>query len=813
MPSSQQTSAATAPGPPPVPTRPTEGDSEPVIAPSRQALAAAKAIRLSIASGNLPDAYLILNSVYYAKRDKSSLLNGIARLLPQNAFKPTPISFSEATPTRLVTHTLLHSLVKHGYRVEASRLVGEFMKNKIPVAKPSLNFVYDSLTDRHMSSSEGPVPIKYFTKVNILKSAVTENLVASEGGKHALRILNVARESRQRRSLKLYHALIRLCIINGEIILASLVFGLLVRDWNACVVDQDALLCADAGAPATKKVIERTHPSQRPTPFPREQTLDMILHAIEDTLKIQNPHACGYQDGAIQGLANLATLLDHRLLAVGPSPLIYLLSRVKLKKSRSIWAPIDGEMRELNAQTYFDDVLARLCKDPPSIAYARSSLVAPITRNGGFMPALDVTGYKHLAFFALVRKRSYELAKSLVDHMRLGRSSPLQADALMIERFKQAAVVTKDERFLNASEFLATNTTDLLPAFDGSSTTPLTVEVGRKVLSEAIESGNLEQIRLHLDSLAKDERCDVVPDFLPDLIPGYDWRYLDKDVAAHYSFKGMKSLKEWDDEAKQKRFDEAVRQAVVNGPKLVTSVLTALCRCSEFHLADRVWVWAKHIEKESWKLNDKEYAADENLRPWTLPIAAYNIMLQIRAQQTKFALHGPLEGEWKEGEQMRRVLVIKRSAMRIYDQAMRATRVYGPLMDDAEEKGTGVHKDQEIAVPDATFFNAILDVVRPNSVTSPGHASPSTMQGAVEKMERALECYIGRGKSSYPIDKSLLRVGRDMLQHGYPIPWGLRPLFVGSGMDPSQNDVGLEVWGNATRTHRLSPAWDRKATL
>lgn len=807
----QQAAAAAAPRPPQESTRRTKGDPEPSISPSRQALAAAKAIRLSVGSGNLPDAYLILNSIYYAKRDKSSLLHGIARLLPQNAFKPTPIPFSQATPTRLVTHTLLHSLVKHGYRVEASRLMGEFMKNNISVAKPSLNCVYDSLTDPQTNFSDNPVPARYFSKINILNSTITEDLVASEGGKHALRLLNVARESRRKRTLNLYHALIRLCIINGEIILASLVFGLLVRDWNACVVDQDAPMAAPASTDKDTNtlVIRRTYTPQRPTPFPEEQTLDMILHAIEDTLKVQNPRARGYQDGAVQALANLAALLDHRLLAVGPSPLIYLLSRVKLKRDK-IWAPIDGEMREIDAQTYFNEVLTRLCKDPPSIAYARSSLVAPITRNGGYMPALDVTGYKHLAFFALVKQRSYELAKSLVDHMRIGRSSSLKADALMIERFKQAAVVTKDERFLQASEFLATsNITDPLPTFDDSSAVP--TDIGRKVFLEAIQSGNMEQIRLHLDSLVKNEQWDVVHDFLPALIPGYEWRDLDKDVAAHYSFKGMRSLEKWGNEFTQERFEEDVRKAVVNGPKLITSILTALHRSVKFRSADRVWVWAKQIEKESWRLNDEEYALDAKLRPWTLPIAAYNVMLQIRAQQTKFALNGPQEGVWEEGEQVRRVKVIRRSAMRIYDQAMRARRVYGPLMDDAEEKGTGVHKDQELAVPDATFFNAILDVVRPNSVTSPAHGSPSTVHAATQKMESALEYYIGRRESPFAIDKPLLRVGRDMLEHGYPIPWGLRHLFVGSGLDPTQNDVALDVWGNAT--HKLSSAWRKKATL
>ncbi|KAJ3544576.1 hypothetical protein NMY22_g2738 [Coprinellus aureogranulatus] len=815
----QQTSAAAAPRPPQESTPPPEGDSEPTISPSRQALAAAKAIRLSVGSGNLPDAYLILNSVYYAKRDKSSLLHGIARLLPQNAFKPSPIPFSEATPTRLVTHTLLHSLVKNGYRVEASRVMGELMKNNIPVAKPSFKCVYGALTNPRLNAAERPVPTRYFSKVNILKSTLTEDLVASEGSKHALRLLNVARESRQKRTLNLYHALIRLCIINGEIILASLVFGLLVRDWNACVVDQDAI---DATAPtpqsegSKKLVIEKSYRHNRPTPFPEEFTLDAILHGIEDTLKVQNPRAHEYQEGAIQALANLAALLDHRQLAVGPSPLIYLLSRINLKRGKrgkqKVWVPIDGEMCEVDVEEYFNDVLTRLCTNPPSIAYPRSSLVAPVTRNGGYMPALDTTGYKHLAFFALVKQKSYELAKSLVDHMRLARSSPLKVDALMIERFKQAAVATEDERFLKASEFLATsNMTDPLPTFDTPQPNLSDVELARQVLSTAIESGSIEQIRLHIDSLVRNEQrvlADVVHDFLPQLIPGYDWRNLDKDVEGHFSRNGMKSLGEWDDESKQKQFEEDVRKAVVNGPKLITSILTALHRSARYQSADRVWVWAKQMEKESWSLTEDDYASNVDLRPWTLPIAAYNVMLQIRAWQTRVALKEP---RFDENEKERQVKVIRRSAMRIYDQAMRARRVYGPLMKEAEEKGIGVHKDQELAIPDAVFFNTILDVVRPNSATSRGLPPPASVRSAVQKMEDVLQFYIRRRESPYPIDKALLRVGRDMLEHRYPLPWGLRYLFVGNGLDPSQNDVSLEVWGNETL--RLSSAWRKRAVL
>ncbi|TEB29456.1 hypothetical protein FA13DRAFT_1734637 [Coprinellus micaceus] len=815
----QQASTSTAPRPSQEPTPYSENEDEPKISPSRQALAAAKAIRLSVGSGNLPDAYLILNSIYYAKHDQSTLLRGIARILPQNAFRAAPIPFSSTTPTRLVTHTLLHSLVKNGYRVEASRLMAEFMENNIVIAEPALNAVYNTLTNPDTNIGNGVIRTRYFSKVNILKSTITEELIASEGGKHALRLLNVARESRQKRSLHLYKALIRLCIINGEIILASLVFGLLVRDWNACVVDQDPPLSADAPVPAPqgnrakKLFIKGTLEHERPTPYPKEETLDSILYAIEDTLKAQNPNARNVQDGAIQALANLAALLDHRLLAVGPSPLIYLLSRINLKRHKggTVWVPIDGEMRQVDAQTYFNDVLTRLCKDPPTIAYARASLVAPLTQNRGYMPALDVTGYKHLAFFALIKQRSYELAKCVVDHMRLERRSPLKADALMVERFKQAAVSARDSRFLKAAEFLASwNMTDPLPALAAYSSEAPSAQ---QMLLEALQSRNPEQIRLHLDSLVKNENWRLIHRFLPALIPGFAWRDLHKDVAAHYSYMGMSSSRKFNDERAQNKFDEDIRKAVANGPKLVTSVLTALHRHAKYDAADRVYVWAKQMEKSSWGLTEGEYASDPNIRPWTLPIAAYTVILRIRAQQIKSALREQEVRSLEGGQEVRPVNVLRRSAMRIYDQAMRARKVYGPRIEEAEEMGMGVHKHQELAIPDATFFNAILDIVRHEPFPAQQTVVPSsrTVPQAVERMESALEFYVQNGEAPYHLDKPILRVGRDMLEHGYPIPLGLRHLFVGNGLDPTLNDVDIKFWGNPA--FKLSLAWKKRAKV
>ena len=585
------------------------------------------------------------------------------------------------------------------------------------------------------------------------------------------------------------------------------------------MVDQDSPLLVDAPAPAPqgnrvrKLFIKGTLEHERPSPYPNEETLDSILYAIEDTLKAQNPNARSVQDGAIQALANLAALLDHRLLPVGPSPLIYLLSRINLKRNKggTVWAPIDGEMRQVDPQTYFNDVLTRLCKNPPSIAYARTNLAAPLTRNGGYMPALDVTGYKHLAFFALIKRQSYGLAKRVVDHMRLERRSPLKADALMIERFKQAAISARDSRFLKAAEFLAScNMTDPLPAF---STYLSKAPSAQQMLSEALQSRNPEQIRLHLDSLIKNEKWGLIYSVLPALIPGFDWRDLRKDVAAHYSYMGMKSLREFNDERAQTQFQEDIREAVANGPKLVTSVLTALHRYAKYDVADRVYVWAKQVEKSSWELTEGEYAYDPNIRPWTLPIAAYTVILQTRAQQIKLALKEqegrPVDG----GQEVRPVNVLRRSAMRIYHQAMRARKVYGPRIAEAEEMEMGVHKHQELAIPDATFFNAILDVVRHEPFPSRQTTEPPSQDvpQAVERMESAQGFYVQNGEAPYHVDQPLLRVGRDMLDHGYPIPLGLRHLFIGNGLDPTLNDVDVELWVNPAS--KLSSAWKKRASV
>ena len=56
----------------------------------------------------------------------------------------------------------------------------EFMKNNIVIAGPALNAVYNTLTNPDTNIGNGVIPTRYFSKVNILKSTITEELIASE---------------------------------------------------------------------------------------------------------------------------------------------------------------------------------------------------------------------------------------------------------------------------------------------------------------------------------------------------------------------------------------------------------------------------------------------------------------------------------------------------------------------------------------------------------------------------------------------------------------------------------------------------------
>ncbi|KAF5336914.1 hypothetical protein D9611_002862 [Ephemerocybe angulata] len=654
--------------------------SSPPLSASRHALIASHAIRLSVAQGSLPDAYLILNSIHFASTSPRTprLLRSLTALLPQNALAAEPVPFSSATPVRLATHTLLHALVRHGYLPEAARLAEELVGSGVRLRKWSLDSLFAALTlpehnlssfpsapskssSLSLSSFAGrrpslrpcprtlPIRTSILRNVDILRDDLSEEHVATPGGKHAVRLLQVARKSRQRRTQAMFTMLIRLCIINGEIIAASLVFGLMMRDWNARVADvhveepgalnvtekekEKKIQKGDVdvmwargreyGREREKgrgEMVVQHPPGTLQTPLPQAHILSGLVEGVEEIFRAQDPRARPYRPGAVQALANMAAMVDERQV-----PLAALVKLVRcLREAGGMRVVVrvprrlrgeeeeeggggragggggEGGMRDVMAGEYFQEVLERLCRDLPPHSVAPGALSAPVTQNGGYTPAPDAWTLRALLGFALRERRDWALGRPVLGMLEERGCVGVGVGWEVAEGIRQASVLFGGEEGEEAWRVA-----ERLSGEESCSTKHSGKRKGKGTkdgeegrMSNAAEryaallgkSKSAQDARIRVDFLTSIGRGDLVAPYLPLLLPGWHFRAMDPRHAPRPPSSAV-SLGER---------VRAYREAVERGPRVVVSVLGAMERAGYVDAGMAVWRWAREVEEFGW---------------------------------------------------------------------------------------------------------------------------------------------------------------------------------------------------------------------
>jgi hypothetical protein len=282
---------------------------------------------------------------------------------------------------------------------------------------------------------------------------------------------------------------------------------------------------------------------------------------------------------------------------------------------------------------------------------------------------------------------------------------------------------------------------------------------------------------------------------------------------------------------------ENMRLAVARGPRVITSVLAALAKAHKAHTAQRVWYYAKAVEAFSWTTPPDP---ERGVLPWTLPIEAYTVMLGIYARVLSQGAHYRFELQkdhrggkkqyvavpviprerritnrgkrtkikiWRQGEYVRvtrqRAGRARRWALEIYRSARTAYDRYAPMADEILSSSASystasssssqnnphhglLHPDHELPSPDAIFYNAILKIVEPDTGRVPKFQDLEEVTSQLRDAEHLYEMF---GVAPPEASEGLVMVGRDMLDGGFPIPPGLRPYFVGSGLKYEANDA------------------------
>jgi hypothetical protein len=244
------------------------------------------------------------------------------------------------------------------------------------------------------------------------------------------------------------------------------------------------------------------------------------------------------------------------------------------------------------------------------------------------------------------------------------------------------------------------------------------------------------------------------------------------------------------------------------GPVVFTCLLNALQKAGRTGLAEKVWRWARMVERMSWTVKVKW-----QLRPWCLPVLAYTIMIKLYAEEAKKAhfygkevdrrtsatIHKPSPfsrhvkvigwggnsihgvGFPETDDTLTRSAMGRYCGMRMYRSMRNSAEAIHEKISELQNKGVPIHinkRELEIPKSDARFFNAILDIVGRHP-----HAAPRRVRRGPghyrRQYHRKYLDYVCRGTLEWPPHPDLLEIGRDMMAAGFEIPLLFQKFFVG----------------------------------
>jgi len=236
-------------------------------------------------------------------------------------------------------------------------------------------------------------------------------------------------------------------------------------------------------------------------------------------------------------------------------------------------------------------------------------------------------------------------------------------------------------------------------------------------------------------------------------------------------------------------------------------VLSALRKAGKTGLTERVWILAKRAERISWMTN--------HISPWFLPVQAYTVMLQCYAAEARKGLgrgrtiwsptNEDQQHDWQPLSKQhvrgwaRFILSQKsitsdtprRSAARFMGMQLYSSMKNGAReVFDSFVRLKTVHEGSSLSIPrpDARFFNAALDIF----AYQKGRGTRVSRSRWSKKLLIAQMRYARGGVVSRKLDSMIQTITQEMVQYGFSVPIGLRPMLI--GRMPSRDMFQGERW-------------------
>ncbi|KAF9224404.1 hypothetical protein BS17DRAFT_752460 [Gyrodon lividus] len=817
----------------PPPTPPVESS----LSSARLSIIAANAVRQVCNSGAFRDAHYIINSLHYSLHPDTHRPEPLKLPFLPN-FEFVPITFDKPISPRLAAHALLHHMIRKESPLKAYETAQTLMRNGIQFREVTLLRVTEALlqappTVFSVLKEKGRSMFRPYSLPDHLP--IIPEDAKDDGLRFALTLLLRARGNNQRCSDRAFETLVSFCLMQGEIIMGSLLFVLLVKDFEirgqkaqqikAKITEQEAFQGA-----ACSKLLNRWQDHTR-SRIPPNRLLKAITHRCEEELTYDSDSEEGKtrRAEALQALANLAGLIHSRSLPY--SDISHLLRALYScpKVPDKVMVMEDGKERLINAHRYFHHVVLCLAnrlptkrgKDPPD-RYAGKQVSASYA-----MPPFSRETYNTIVHYALRHRLSVSLAQSVLHHMEHVRRPGLKPDIItyniivrsgtLLRRNDMVTSALEELRKLKENRSHGIMVQPDRPAYlsnHGSVTPKLSNVLAVSPMSSNI-AADVFTLTSYITHLTSTGNPHVVASILFHVIP-------ELSIVDHPAWgDNPPSAHERAIMAHRTR-QERLHRAVFLGPWFFTSVLNALCKAGKTGLAERVWLLAKQAEKASWVKRGTR--GPEMVQGWCLPVHAYTIMMQLYAIEARNGLlvrarlrgaPNPRDsgsGNWQpktpygkervkgwayyvlardaiaKRHRSRRTLGLRMGTV-LYRSMFRAAKdVYDSLTRLMPSSQPQVYQLQ----PDARFFNAALAMFgrQPGMVRRAAKTGPAHWR---QKEGRATIRYSRRGTMPRKWNPFLKRIVQEMLGAGCKLPEAFKRLFVGSWAYESFNRPGRPV--------------------